>query len=71
VQQFFSPDAEFRLICNKESIPLRNYRMETNKDPGKLYPNEQLFFVIPEDAKEFVLEIGKKALGVQKIKLKI
>ncbi|MDD5499713.1 MAG: hypothetical protein PHT91_02455, partial [Candidatus Nanoarchaeia archaeon] len=67
----FTPDAEFRLICNNELIPLRNYRMETNKDPGRQYSNEQLFFVVPEDAKEFVLEIGKKALGVQKIKLKI
>jgi len=70
-QQFFSPDAEFRLIYNNEVIPLRNYRMETNKDPGKLYSNEQLFFVIPEDVKEFTLEIGKKALGVQKINLKL
>ncbi|MDD5053898.1 MAG: hypothetical protein PHG04_00780, partial [Candidatus Nanoarchaeia archaeon] len=71
IQQFFTPDAEFRLVCNNELIPLRNYRMETNKDPGRQYSNEQLFFVVPEDAKEFVLEVGKKALGVQKIKLKI
>jgi hypothetical protein len=70
-QQFFSPDDEFRLICNKEVIPLRNYRMETNKDPNKLYSNEQLFFVIPETAKEFTLEIGKKILPKQTVKLKL
>ncbi|MDD4353173.1 MAG: hypothetical protein PHN56_01810 [Candidatus Nanoarchaeia archaeon] len=70
-QAFFSPDEEFRLICNKELIPLRNYRMETNKDPNKLYSNEQLFFVIPADAKEFVLEIGKKSMAKQNVKLKL
>ncbi|MFA5406277.1 MAG: hypothetical protein WC307_02880 [Candidatus Nanoarchaeia archaeon] len=69
--EFISPDEEFRLICNNEVIPLRNYRMETSKDPNKLYSNEQLFFVIPEDAEEFVLEIGKKTAAKQNVKLKI
>jgi hypothetical protein len=71
-QAFFSPNEEFNLICGKEVIPLRNYRMETNKDPNKLYANEQLFFVVPEDAKEFVLEIGKKSsASKQNVRLKL
>jgi hypothetical protein len=69
--QFFSPDEEFRLICSKEIIPLRNYRMETNKDSNKTYFNEQLFFVVPQEAKEFTLEVGKKTLPKQNVKIKL
>lgn len=70
-QAFFYPGEEARLVVEGEIIPLRNYRMETNKDPGKLYKDEQFFFVVPETAKEFILEIGKKTLPKQTIKIKL
>ena len=70
-QAFIYPDEEVRLIVSGEVIPLRNYRMETNKDPNKKYSDEQLFFVVPEDAKAFTLEFGKKTLPKQSVKIKI
>ena len=70
-QQFMYPDEEVRVIINGETIPLRNYRMETNMDSGRTYKDEQFFFVVPEDTKEFILELGKKILPKTTIKMKI
>ena len=56
---FFSPDEEFRLLAGSETIPLDNYFLETNPDPGKTYEG-RFQFIVPEAARGFILEFGKK-----------
>ena len=70
-QAFMYPDEEARLIVDGEVIPLRNYRMETNMDANKKYSGQQLFFVVPENAKDFTIEFGKKSLPKQTVRIKI
>ena len=56
---FLSPDEEFRLLAGSETIPLDNYFLETNPDPGKVYEG-RFQFIVPETASSFILEYGKK-----------
>ena len=63
-QTFLCPDEEFCLVRNGERIPLNNYKLETNMDPG--YSGEgHLLFVVPENAGGFTLQVGKKLEGKQ------
>jgi len=56
---FLSPDEEFRLFAGSEAIPLDNYFLETNPDPGKTYEG-RFQFIVPETVRSFILEFGKK-----------
>ncbi len=67
---FLSPDESFKIIVEgTEFVPV-NYTIPTNIDPGKNVEGYVLFMV-PQDAKDFEFQIGKKVEEKKKFKFKI
>lgn len=66
-QVIIFPQEEFFLAVGKETLPLENYKLEGNLDPGQKSEG-RLLFLVPGGISEYVLRLEK---GTERSKIDI
>ncbi len=61
---YFYPDEELTLVCESEVVKPEGYTTKTDVDSGQTVEGN-VTFIVPESAKKFKVELGKK--GTQKL----